>query len=1044
MSRPVRLFLYYLLLCVIIPAFTFVGEVQAQTGTTKGKEFYISVMPNASSTNDNEVRVFLASLDDANVSFEIINGDFSQSFFMTANSSYIIDIPSTYFPSESELAEPIGIYIQADADISAYALNQANATSDASMMLPYASLGDTYMIHTYQVPPPQTSVTPSQFVVQATEDSTLVEITFSAATTKESQVTHNAGETIEVELHRGEQIIYFSTGDLTGTTVRTKTEPGEPCNKLAVFAGHVTTLVGEEAAPGPDHLYNQMYPVGDWGKEYVAIPFETRFSGDPVKVLASENNTTVTIDGSATITLNRGESTIFDITAPTYIKGSKPISVMQLTKGRSVDSGTRGDEFADPFMMALSPANQIVQELAFILMTNSRMERHYVQVVTPTQDLLVMLNDQDISSRFSPVPGNPAYSHASFSLNPTFYRMSAPNGFVAHAYAFGEAESIGYALGGDLGDFDVEVIDPQFGEVTGGNFEGTVCEASEMTFRVTSEVAILKETYTEFQWDFGGGVVLFGDEVKYQFPGPGSYPIRMTASKAGNLCSNLFVDRSILVVPDGLDAIDGPVSVCPDVQDIEYSVIGSLPDYSYQWFVDGGTIDGSDEGLNIVVDWSISMPDARVRLLAKSPSGCLSDTLDLPIVLNEFLQPTQPRGPDQLCDVDVASVIYSTPRASGSVYTWQVEGGIINSGQGTHTVSVTWDGIGVHSIWYGESTTTTSSLCDGVSPPLEVTVYAPLSAEASISSVSCFGEEDGGAVMSVSGGLAPYNYRWNTRETGSVIDQKGVGDYTVTITDALGCELIETVSIPEPPLLSGFMDVQNAVCNGERGFAIAQVVGGTAPYTYDWSTGVSTTTSRLDGLSKGSYSVRITDANDCEINLNFPLSEPAALEAEFTMDQACPGVPDGSLSLSVSGGAEPYTYNWEFNPAETSSLLGELTDGTYKVTVIDGAGCELELTGLVTNESPAVRFPTAFSPNGDGVNDKFEAVFNCALDFNMVVYNRWGTVVFFSRSINEGWDGDFEGNPAPSGTYTYDITYGGVLNGTAFTESVRGVFRLMR
>ncbi len=1019
-------------------------EALAQTGTTKGKEFYVSVMPNASNTNDNEVRVYLATLNDANVNVEVIDRNFTQSFFMTANSSFIIDIPTTYFPSQSEVIEQIGIYIEADAEISVFAINQAAATSDASMILPYASLGDDYLIHTYQVPPPQSSITPSQFVVQATEDSTVVEINFSADITSQSQTTYNAGETIEVELQRGEQVIYFSTGDLTGTRVRSKPEPDKPCKKIAVFAGHVTTLVGEEGMPGPDHLYNQMYPVGDWGREYVVLPLETRFAGDPVKVLASEDNTTVTIDGNATITLDRGESTIFDITAPTYINGSKPVSVLQLTKGRSVDRDIRGNEFADPLMMAVSPANQIVQELAFILMTTFRMRRHFVQVVTPTQNLSVFLNDQDISDRFSTVPGNPDYSHASFSLNPGFYRMSSSNGFVGHAYAFGEAESIGYALGGDLGDFDVEVIDPQFGEVTGGNFTGTVCEASEMTFRVTSEIPILKDTYTLFQWDMGNGVILEGDEVQYQFPGPGTYPIRMTASKGSNPCSNLFVDRLIEVVPDGVEGIDGPVSVCPDVQDIAYAVVGDLPGYTYQWFVDGGTIDGSDTGLSVVVDWSISEPNARVRVLARSPTGCLSDTVDLPIVLNEFLQPAVPRGPDQLCTLDIGSVVYSTPNATGSVYTWEVEGGTIISGQGTNTVTINWEGIGTHAIWYGESTTTTSSLCDGVSPRLEVTVFEPLLSDAAISPVSCFGEEDGGATMNTSGGLAPYSYRWSTGETSPGITQKAAATYTVTITDALGCELIETAIVPEPPLLSGFMELQDAVCNGERGFAIARVEGGTAPYIYHWSTGVSTSSSRLDGLSMGSYFVRVTDANDCEINLNFALSEPAALVAEFTMEQACPGVPDGSLSLSVSGGTEPYTYNWEVNPGETSGLLGELTDGTYRVTVIDGAGCELELTGLVTNESPVIRFPTAFSPNGDDVNEVFSAVFNCALDFSMVVYNRWGTVVFVSKDINEGWDGSFDGTPAPPGTYTYNITYGGVLNGTPFTETVRGIVRLMR
>lgn len=1020
-------------------------ELQAQTGTTKGKEFYISVMPNASNINDNRVKVYLATSKDANVTLEVIDQDFAKTVFMTENSSIVMSIPSAYYPDQSEVAEQIGIYIQSDQEISVYVLNEANATSDGTMVLPFVSLGDFYMIHTYQVPPPQTSVTPSQFVVQATEDTTLIEITFSAnITNQESVLTYAAGETIEVELHRGEQIMYFSTGDISGTTVRVVSAPDAPCKKIAVFAGHVTTLVGEEGAQGPDHLYNQMYPVADWGREYVAIPYETRFAGDPVKVLAVENNTTVTIDGNATFTLNKGESTVFDITVPTYIRGSKPISVLQLTKGRNIDSDERGNDLADPFMVALSPVNQVIKELAFVVLSNSRMQKHYIQVVTPTENLEIYLNNVDISSGFLPVPGNPTYSHASFAINPTFQRMSSPNGFVAHAYSFGNAESIGYALGGDLGEFDVEIIDPQFGEITGGEETGTVCEASELTFRVTSDIPVLKESYTEFQWDFGNGVILLGDEVQYQFDGPGTYQVRMTASKAGSKCSNLFVDRTIEVIADGLEGIDGPSSVCPAVQDIRYVVTGTLPDYTYQWFVDGGNIDGSDQGLEILVDWAISDPGARVRVLARSPSGCLSDTLDLPIVLNEFLQPAVPRGAAQLCADDIGNVVYSTPRATGSVYTWQVEGGTIVSGQGTNTVSVAWNGIGEHKIWYGESTTTTTSLCDGVSPELEVIVYEPLEAVSGIIPVSCFGESDAGASLNVSGGLAPYTYQWSTGARTAAINGRAAATYTVTIRDALGCQLVETVTLPQPAMLSGFMEVQNAVCNGERGFAVAQITGGTAPYTYQWSTEVTTSANRLDGLSEGGYSVKVVDANDCEMNLSFNVTEPAALVAEFTVEQACPAVPDGSLTLSVSGGVAPYTYDWELRPAEISDILTELNDGSYKVTVTDAFGCSLELTGIVTNQSPAVRFPTAFSPNGDGMNDSFEAVFNCALDFTMVIYNRWGSPVFFSDQISQGWDGNANGKQAPEGSYTYDITYGGQLNGVAFTETVRGVVRLVR
>lgn len=1036
-----RVFVRTTFLGLVLLGALVLNQSLAQTGTTRGREFYISVMPNAATTNDNQIRIYLATLNEANVRMEVIGTDYTQAFLMTPNSSFILDIPNTYYPTGTEIIEQIGIYIESDAEINAYALNQANATTDGAMILPWASLSDYYMVHSYNVPPPQTSVTPQQFAILATEDSTMVDITFSAPTTVDGNVTHQAGESIVVELMRGQQIIYNSTGDMSGTIVRSRPAANGDCKKIAVFAGHLTTLVGTEQ--GPDHLYEQMYAVADWGTEYVMIPSETRFTGDVVKVLAAEDNTQVRVLGGVDV-LNQGESVLYDFDEVTYIEADKPISVIQLTKGRQADSNIRGDQFADPFMTFLSPANQTVNELAFILMTNFRMERHYVNVVTPSENLAVFLNDQDISDRFRLVPGNTDYSYASFSLNPTFHRLASPNGFVAHAYAFGEAESIGYALGGDLGDFRVRIEDEQQGVVSDGNFAATICEASELTLTVGSDIAALKDVYTVFEWDMGDGTVLLGDTVRHNYGEPGSFPVRMTASKAGSNCSNVFVDRLIQIIPDGIEGIIGPASVCPDAQDINYEATGTLDGYTYEWFVDGGNVDGSRFGTSVTVDWAIADPGARVRVLARSPTGCLSDTINFDVVLNEFLEPLRPIGPAQLCTEDITSIGYFTPPATGSTYTWEVDGGTIVSGQGTNQVQVAWNGIGTHSIWYTESTSTVSSLCDGTSPPLQVTVFDPLVATPEITPVSCFGQSDGRIRLEVSGGLGPYEVRWATGETGIQVGSRSAGTYSVTVTDALGCELEQEVIMTQPQALSGFMEIQDAVCNGFRGTARAVISGGTAPYSYDWSTDVPTTSSLADQLGRGQYSVRVTDVNDCEIILNFDIAEPSALVAELTMEQACPGASDGRLVVDVSGGVAPYTYNWEFAPGQNDSELSDITDGSYNLSVVDAAGCTLDLTGVVTNQTPRISIPTAFSPNGDGDNETFGPVYNCALDFRMIIYNRWGNVVFSSTDIDTGWDGNFEGKPVPAGSYTYDAQYSGVLNGTPFVENVRGYLKVVR
>ncbi|MFY0594494.1 gliding motility-associated C-terminal domain-containing protein [Roseivirga sp.] len=1004
---------------------------QAQTGTTEGREFYVGFMVNGAVDNPNKNTIIISSKIATQGRAEISGTSFSRPFTIGANSIHEIEIPEEFEPSGTHENEKISIRIRTNDPVSVFAFNQDQATSDGTMVLPVNSLGENYLINAYNNDFFLPGVTQNEIVLVATADSTIYEMLPSAdILNTDGDVIHRRNVSFRDTLFLGDQVLYFANDNLSGTSVDVvNDDPDIFCKPIAVFSGHVNTLVDD--CQSADHLYHQLYPTGDWGKSYAVVPFATRTGGDVVQILAAENNTSISTTNGSRV-LDKGERWVFKTAVPTAIEANKRISVLHLSRGKECDAADRGNNLADPFMIVLSPSNQIIKDIVFYVASTDRTSKYFVNMVSETSNLQVSFEGVDISSQFSPIPGKPELSQATIETNKGSRSLKSTNGVVAHVYGFGESESFGYAVGGNLGEFEVLINDEQLGVVN-----ESICEASLVSMKVTSDISILKETYTSFRWEISDGTILFGDDVTHEFAEPGEYVIDMIASKETSQCSNLIVRRTVNVIPDGIERILGPISICPSAQDIVFEADGILPGYTYEWFVNGGTIDGLRYGNQVVIDWNVDDNNPQVQVVARSPNGCLSDTVTYDILLNETLEPLAPFGPNQLCSDDVREVRYWTPQSTGSSYTWEAVGGAIVDGQGTNEVRVTWSSLGQHTLRFYE-TTTVNSQCDGVSQDLLVTVLQPISFTSIETSVSCFGESDGKTELSIDGGLAPYTVIWGHGASGTRLGNLSTGIYSFTITDALNCTLEESITITSPDLLQATINAIPAVCNGSSGKAIANVIGGTAPFRFNWSDGRSTTLNEIGDLPEGNYSVQVLDANDCETLVNFSIDEPSELVAIFEEKQACPGESDGMLSIAVSGGTAPYTFNWQIRPNNLQSSIDLLSAGTYEVTIVDANGCDLSVTADVTNIRPLVRFPTAFSPNNDMINDTFGAVFNCSIDFNMVVYNQWGTVIFSTNDINEQWDGTFEGKKVPSGTYSYAASYQAEFNGNPFSERVRG------
>jgi hypothetical protein len=253
------------------------------------------------------------------------------------------------------------------------------------------------------------------------------------------------------------------------------------------------------------------------------------------------------------------------------------------------------------------------------------------------------------------------------------------------------------------------------------------------------------------------------------------------------------------------------------------------------------------------------------------------------------------------------------------------------------------------------------------------TVTEPTILTSSISSsinVSCFGGNDGSAIVTATGGTPFYSYDWQPFGGNSSVGQGLIaGTYTVTITDFNGCIKTDSVTITQPlQALSATSISTTMSCFGiPDGTAQILPTGGTAGYSYVWSPSVSTTNS-ASGLVSGNYNVIVTDTNNCKTNVSVTISEPAALSGILVATNPVCNMPNGTIHCQLSGGTPPYTYSW--TSGQTTSALSALDTGTYHVQINDSRNCSLSLTSILTTApAPSVTITSVDSVSCTGGNN---------------------------------------------------------------------------
>ncbi len=296
-----------------------------------------------------------------------------------------------------------------------------------------------------------------------------------------------------------------------------------------------------------------------------------------------------------------------------------------------------------------------------------------------------------------------------------------------------------------------------------------------------------------------------------------------------------------------------------------------------------------------------------------------------------------------------------------------------------------------------------------------------LIATATANAAPC-GLSTGSVDATITGGSSAYNTAWNTGAQSEDLSNVIAGSYTLTVTDANGCIASTTASVAGTPGVEATAEVTNPLCHASMEGAIdLSITSGLAPFTYVWSNGIAD--EDLSALGGGEYAIIITDANGCTWDSLITVHAPEALTADTILSHFANGHnisswngTNGSISVDATGGTPPYTYAWN-DGASTASRYG-LSAGTYEVTITDSNGCSVQL--IITLTQPdELEMPTGFTPNGDGNNDAFVVHGIEAYPGNqLIVYNRWGNVVFDQPHYSNDWRGENQqGQQLPDGTY---------------------------
>ena len=317
------------------------------------------------------------------------------------------------------------------------------------------------------------------------------------------------------------------------------------------------------------------------------------------------------------------------------------------------------------------------------------------------------------------------------------------------------------------------------------------------------------------------------------------------------------------------------------------------------------------------------------------------------------------------------------------------------------------------------------------SEPIVITGTSYINVSENISNEYC-GADDGEVSLNISEGTPPYSVLWGNGTQSLSLSNLSEGTYTYTIEDDLGCEQTNNIIIQNSELGLLFdLVVISDRCNQGIGSIEILPLNGSSPYSFSYN-GVTSNTNLIANLSQDEYYIEISDDFGCDGSKTIDLENILGPTANFNQSHDTVTYVDGLVEFislsSASVGANLENFQWTFGNGlgdeglQTEFNFVQIGNFPVALTVTDDGGCsDTYLSPVVVVEDYWAWAPSAFTPNGDGINDIFSIKFDKIIEstLKVFIYDRWGKLVYQSNGNDSGWDGIRQDNGIKADVSSY-------------------------